>query len=176
MRWLVLFFIAHLASLERNFAADPAHPANPGHPVAPRIDLNNAAKETIETLPGVGPKLAQAIIEGRPYRVIDDLDRVKGIGPAKLEQIRSHVFIVPMRTTNEYPVVKLPAPAAVKAPRVNINKATQQELEKLPGIGPGRAKAIIAARPFQKPEDVQRIPNLKGAAYGRIKDLITVAP
>src|SRR3954467_7445195 len=63
----------------------------------PRIDINNAPRETIETLPGVGPKLAQEIIAGRPYKTIDELDKVKGIGPKKLQQLRSRVFVTPMR-------------------------------------------------------------------------------
>jgi competence protein ComEA len=156
---------------------------------AARIDINNATQQTIETLPGVGPKLALAIIEGRPYTTIDDLDRVKGIGPAKLEKIRHRIYVVPMRGTNALKLAAARAAARTNAPptgadlpaprtatqRRDINAATQEELETLPGIGPKRAEAIIAARPFKKIEDLQRIPGLKGAAFDRIKPLIFVA-
>src|SRR5437868_1560158 len=112
----------------------------------PRVDINNAPKETVETLPGVGPKLAQEIIAGRPYKTIDELDRVKGIGPKKLQQLRSRVVILPMRadTMRELPKTNILL-------HININTASQADLEKLPGIGPKRAEAIIAARPFQRP-------------------------
>jgi competence protein ComEA len=50
--------------------------------------LNKAPIEKLETLPGIGPETAKAIIKGRPYKTIDDLGRVKGIGPATIEKIR----------------------------------------------------------------------------------------
>ncbi|NOX64107.1 MAG: ComEA family DNA-binding protein [Chloroflexi bacterium] len=58
-----------------------------------RIDLNRATAAELETLSGVGPKTAAAIIEGRPYATVDDLLRVKGIGPATLEKLRPHVTV-----------------------------------------------------------------------------------
>jgi len=147
------------------FAAEPPQSG----PLKPRIDINNAPKETIETLPGVGPKLAQEIVAGRPYKTIDELDRVKGIGPKKLQQIRPRVMILPMRADT---VRELPKTNVVL--RVNINTAMQADLEKLPGIGPKRAEAIIAARPFQRPEDLLRVPGIKRAEFDKIKAQVIV--
>jgi competence protein ComEA len=72
-----------------------AEPAPPGP--APPLDLNQATLEQLETLPGVGPTTAQAIIDYRtrhgPLSSVDDLLEVRGIGPAKLDGFRDLVTI-----------------------------------------------------------------------------------
>lgn len=55
------------------------------------LDLNKASVEKLQTLPGVGPETAKAIVKGRPYRTVDELDKVKGIGPATIEKLRDKV-------------------------------------------------------------------------------------
>lgn len=67
-----------------------------GQPATP-IDLNRAAAEELDTLPGVGPATAAAIVAYRersgPFASIDDLLKVPGIGPAKVEALRSLVKV-----------------------------------------------------------------------------------
>ncbi len=55
------------------------------------ISLNRATQAELETLPGIGPSLAKRIMEGRPYARFEDVDRVKGIGSAKLARLRGRV-------------------------------------------------------------------------------------
>lgn len=57
-------------------------------PTGRRVDINTASLAELEDLPGVGPVLARRIIEGRPYRSVEDLGRVREIGPRRLEEIR----------------------------------------------------------------------------------------
>jgi len=45
------------------------------------VDLNEASFEELQTLPGIGPKLAERIMANRPYHKVDDLLKVQGIGP-----------------------------------------------------------------------------------------------
>ena len=56
------------------------------------LDINQAAAEDWEALPGIGPSLAASIVEMREalggFRDPADLLRVRGIGPKKLEQLR----------------------------------------------------------------------------------------
>ena len=44
-----------------------------------RVDINSADVKTLETLPGIGPATAQRIIDGRPYKTLTDLGKVKGV-------------------------------------------------------------------------------------------------
>jgi len=59
------------------------------------IDPNHADRESLIRLPGVGPVLADRILEDRtqngPFRSPEDLCRVKGIGARTLERLRPHI-------------------------------------------------------------------------------------
>lgn len=61
------------------------------------IDINRATATELEELPGVGPATAEAIISHRerhgPFASVDDLLDVRGIGDAKLEQIRERATV-----------------------------------------------------------------------------------
>ena len=59
-------------------------------PADGKLDVNQAPSASLLDIPGVGPVLAQRIIEARPFKTADDLRNVKGIGPKKYEQIRPH--------------------------------------------------------------------------------------
>lgn len=69
-----------------------------GAPAAP-VDLNTADAAELEHLPGVGPATAAAIVAHReasgPFRSVDDLLDVRGIGDAKLEALRAAVTVGP---------------------------------------------------------------------------------
>ncbi len=57
------------------------------------LSINSATAEDLTRVPGIGDVLAQRIIAARPFEDVDDLKRVRGIGPATLEAIRE--FLVP---------------------------------------------------------------------------------
>jgi len=60
--------------------------------IAP-VHINTATLAQLETLPGIGPKLAQEIIKHRPYKNAQELQsKVKGIGPAHWKQIAPYVL------------------------------------------------------------------------------------
>jgi len=62
---------------------------------------------------------------------------------------------------------------------ININTATKEQLDALPGIGPAKAQAIIDYRnangPFKSPEDVMKVKGIKEGEFGKIKDQISVS-
>ena len=165
----------------------------------PLVDINTADQKALESLPGVGPATAKEIVKGRPYKTVDDLANVKGLGKSKLEKIK------PLVTVGGQPAAQAPAAtgaaagaaaskatattqAAQKAPAqakqaakaavptgpVNLNMASKEQLVALPGIGEKKAQAIIDGRPYQKTEDVMKVKGIKQGVYNKIKDKITV--
>ncbi len=67
---------------------------------------------------------------------------------------------------------------SAKAPAININSASAQELDTLPGIGPATASDIISFRnkhgPFARIEDIMKVSGIKQSRFQKIKDFITV--
>ena len=69
----------------------PAWPATGG-----LINVNRASAEELESLPGIGPVLAEAIVHyrnTRPFESVEELTHVRGIGPKRLEAIRPLVTV-----------------------------------------------------------------------------------
>lgn len=60
-----------------------------------KVNLNTATADQLDALPGVGPSTARAIVSYRarrgPFAKVEDLLNIDGIGPKKLESLRSHV-------------------------------------------------------------------------------------
>lgn len=59
------------------------------------VNINTATRDELESIPRVGPTLAAQIIAGRPYKNVDELISVSGIGPSSLDGMR------PFITTDE---------------------------------------------------------------------------
>lgn len=74
-------------SLPRPTELAPATPAT-----VARLDINHASVEELQHLPGIGEVLARRVVERRtvhgPFRTVEELREVKGIGARRLEQLR----------------------------------------------------------------------------------------
>lgn len=77
-------------------AASPAVAAKRALPPGQKIDLNRAGVVELMRLPGVGQKRAQAIVAQRarqPFRKVEDVLAVKGLGPAWLAKVKGNVVV-----------------------------------------------------------------------------------
>lgn len=168
-----------------------------------RVNVNTADLATLETLPGVGPTVAQRIIDGRPYSNITDLEAVKGLGKTKADALEDQVTFGSTSTKSksskstskqtttgngraEPADNSTPLPATGRSSTgqsnsgetVNINTASAEQLDTLYGIGPTKAQAIIDYRNehgrFQSIEDIMKVNGIKEGEFDKIKDNITV--
>ncbi len=137
------------------------------------VDINTAGVEELQRLPGIGPGLARRIIDDReangPFREPAELTRVFGIGEGRFRQLEDLVTVSR---------IEAPAGRTATIDRVNLNTATQTELENLPGIGPVLARRIIDYREqeggFKKTEDLVLVYGIGPKTYESLKNRVTV--
>jgi competence protein ComEA len=161
------------------------------------VDVNAADQTELETLPGIGPSKAQAIIAWRtangPFKSLEDLDRVDGIGPSTLANLKDQVSFgaAAGATASSSTASKAPAtvPAASEpvaaaagaAPAgcpVNINTAEAGALQEMPGIGATKAAAIVQHRvdhgKFASCEALDDVTGIGPATLAGLRDCCTV--
>jgi competence protein ComEA len=66
-----------------------------------------------------------------------------------------------------------PGPAPTPAAPVDVNRATEVELARLPGVGPTLASRIVAARPFGDVDELRRVRGVRRATLERLRPLVT---
>jgi competence protein ComEA len=134
-----------------------AKKAEAAAPPKKSIDLNSATDEELRELPGVGEAYSHRIIEGRPYRTFADLSKA-GLPAATVARLE------PMAVIN-------PLPAAV-----DVNHATTQQLQTLPGIGPALAQELIAGRPYSGYSDVGKLRGIGPAKLDALRGRLEFGP
>ena len=144
-----------------------ARPLAPGE----RIDVNRASAAELARLPRVGPVLAARIIAARDsgggFSSLEGLRRVPGLGAGTLAGIVPHIASL----GSSGPERRAGAPELIP-----VNRATEADLETLPGIGPVIAAAIVADRrahgPFRRPEDLLRVRGVGPVLVERLRTRI----
>lgn len=155
------------------------------------VNVNTASQSQLESLPGIGPTKARAIIEYRDAKgtitSMSDFDQVPGIGSATLAGLEGKVTFdgttpatTQVTTAEPMPEVQ-PRPASTSSStggRVNINTASQAELETLPGVGPAKALAILGDRDanglFASCDDLTRVSGVGPATVANLSERCTV--
>jgi competence protein ComEA len=169
-----------------------ARPTEAGRPAL--VDLNHAGRADLEQVPGIGPGLAKEIADDRdrrgPFRSVEELRRVRGMGPVTFDKVRAYFRVEPPTTTpaaepeplvlERKPAQSTPAPyprtgGAQKIkpgePPINVNTAPVEELTRLPNIGPVTAQSIVAAREVKPFRSIADLDSVKGIGPKRLDQL-----
>jgi competence ComEA-like helix-hairpin-helix protein len=144
-----------------------------------RIDPNRADVVELDRLPGIGPSTARAIVKARDggmvFRAAKDLMAVRGLGPASVARLE------PWLDLSNAPPGRRGARsratgASTQAP-IDVNRAGEDELRRLPGVGPVLAARIVAERgngPFSSLADLSRVSGIGPAMVERLEGLAIV--
>ncbi|MBQ7220406.1 MAG: helix-hairpin-helix domain-containing protein [Synergistaceae bacterium] len=176
---------AHVHVAVKGAAPQPPSPENvriPGYSPQTRnnsglVDVNRADLQELQRINGVGPAIAQRIIDYRQthgaFTKIEDLLKVKGIGQARLNQMRPQITISGGSSYTSGTSSRQSQPNTSSS-LIDINHADSQELQRINGVGQATAQRIIEYRnshgSFTRPEDLL---NIKGIGASKLKQIRT---
>src|SRR2546425_4857248 len=87
-------------------------------PPARRVNLNTATSEELQQVPGIGPATAGKILQMRktygPFKRVDDLLAIRGLGPKRLEKMRKYLTVGKAAAPKTAPPAAKPAPPPEK--------------------------------------------------------------
>lgn len=163
------------------FGAPGMAPAAPGVPASTALlqevafataceDINSATAAALQRVRGIGPAKSRAIVAYReqhgPFASLEGLARVRGIGPATVENFRKAGFCVRGGTAESAFAAPFGSdsnrtPGEARLECIDVNAAGSSQLQAVSGIGPSKARAVIAFReqfgPFSSLGELARV-------------------
>ena len=147
-----------------------------------RVDVSGAVRSPgVYSLPA-GAIVADALAAAGGPATEADLDRLNKATPLQ-DGMQVHVPRVaqagptpPTLSTAAAPAAASPTKSAGGAAThlININTATLEELDTLPGVGPATAQKIVEGRPYAAVDDLLRVKGIGQATFEKLRDLVTV--
>jgi competence protein ComEA len=164
------------------------------------VDLNAADRAELLQIPGIGPGLADAILSHRQtagrFDRVENLADVKGIGTKTLDKLRPWVKVsepppgfvargqepaverLARKPSAERPAVSAPiGKKLAPGETLDVNAATADELQRLPGIGPALAGRIVAERekrPFASADELRRVSGIGPKTLDKLRPFVVV--
>ncbi|MFO0967396.1 MAG: ComEA family DNA-binding protein [Gemmataceae bacterium] len=160
--------------------------AAPAPVVDTRLDINQASRDDLNLLPGIGPALADRIATYREkhgrFRSVDELTKVSGIGKVTLARLRERVAVfddVPIAAKEDLSRPERSPTSKTSPQSLDPNTASLAELDTLPGIGPKLAQRIIderGKRAFERPDDLRRVKGIGPKTMDKIRPFLKLGP
>jgi len=168
-------------------SASPAHgQAASRSQTASCVDINSASASGLERIIHIGPARSAEVIalrKQRPFGSVDDLARVSGLGASRLREIKAQgIACVRPPIVSDSVGARPPAGSARNPPPptqrqatpvcVDLNTATETDLQRITQIGRARARQIIALRQqraFASVDDLVRVEGIATARLAQIK-------
>jgi competence protein ComEA len=193
---LLLFILLALRGYGNGLGARPTQAVPPA-----LTDLNRADRVQLQQVPGLGPGLAKRIEDHRrengPFRSVEELRQVRGIGPATLEKVRSYLHVDPTslppsepsleplvlerrpQAATSSPSSRAPSTGKLRPgdPPIDVNAADASDLTRIPGVGPVTAQNILTARadrPFSSVNDLDRVKGIGPKSLEKIRPYVIV--
>jgi len=145
---------------------------------ARKININEAGKDRLLTIKGLGPATAEKILnfrrKGNVFYRVEHLDQIDGIGTRTIEDLRPYVTVGKKYRSRQSEKNES------ENRKIDLNTADQSRLTTLPGVGTTTAERILGYREqyggFRKPSDLKNITGIGDVTYQRIEDKVKTSP
>jgi len=135
-----------------------------------KVNVNTATIERLDKVPGLSKAMAEKIVQFRmeqgKIKDLSELLAIKGMTPRKLSNF------------SDYLCTEGGSTIGTPENKLNLNFATQQELEMLPGVTEKLARSIIDTRikkgSFHSLDDLQDVPGLTERTFRKFENLVEV--
>ncbi len=141
-----------------------------------KFDINTTSVNDLIKLPQVGPGLAQEIIANRPYQHIAELKSVSGIGDKLYLVLKKYLKVSSFDIGSNLGVDAVQKDVSrERLGKLDINKASIEQLQAVPGIGQVLADTIVSGRPYSNLGDLQRINGVGNKVYQGLRKYLKVS-